>query len=111
MRGASRQTLSELRLPPCQATGTSATDGALRISSTSTRSPKICDSVSPSISKPDLTITPAMTAPSQASMDTCQLIYIIAAASVEAEIIESSLASSPELIKDSELTLRPTLTV
>ena len=35
IRGASRHTLSELRLPPRQTTGTSATDGALRISSTS----------------------------------------------------------------------------
>ena len=65
--------------------------------------------VSRSMSIPDLMITMDITAPSHASRDTPVIMKIIAATSVDAEIIESRVASSPESMSEEEFTFSPTL--
>ena len=52
-------------------------------------------------------MTREMTAPSQASRETWKMRNMPAATSVEAEMTESSVASSPELIRESEFTFTP----
>ena len=56
---------------------------------------------------PDLMIMTEMTAPSHASSESPVSRKITAATSVDAEITESSTASFPEFIRESELTLSP----
>jgi hypothetical protein len=58
---------------------------------------------------PDLMMIMEMIAPSQASREIWKIRKIPAATSVDAEMMESSVASSPELIRESEFTFLPML--
>jgi hypothetical protein len=53
-------------------------------------------------------MTSEMIAPSHASRDISKIRNIAAATRVEADITESSVASSPELTSEAELTFLPT---
>ena len=72
------------------------------------RSPSSCEIVSLSIPMPDLIITSEITAPSHASRDKPKSRNMPAATRVDADMTESSVASSPEFIRESDFTFTPT---
>ena len=71
------------------------------------RSPMMEESVSRSISMPDLMMNSAMTAPSQLSRLLPVVMKMSAATSVEPEMMESNSASLPEATSASESTFSP----